>query len=126
MGYVWSFDGEQILNVESAPRSGPQAASKEWTYPGVDGVDSVHHGFRGETITLQCWGVTQTPEADVEAFRSKAKSGTVGRLTSTRPGFTDLDYCKIVNVQQGRLIGGDDGFWLVEYTLTIRQIKDND
>lgn len=126
MGFVWSFNGQEALNVESVQRSGPQAASKDWAYPGVDGVDSVHHGFRGETIVLQCWGVTETPEADVDAFRDKAKAGTVGRLSCNRPGFVDLNYCKIINVQQGRLVGGDDGFYLVEYTLTIRQIKDND
>lgn len=126
MPYVWSFDGEEVPNVEGVQRGGPTNKHNEWAYPGVDGVDSVSHGFRGETITLQCWGVTQTAEQDVEAFREKMRRGTVGRLTSTRPGFVDLDHARLDNVAQGALRGGDDTFQLQRFTLTFKVIKEND
>ena len=48
MGFEWAFDGVAFREVESVQRSGPQNAFVEHSYPGVDGVDSVAHGFRGE------------------------------------------------------------------------------
>lgn len=124
MGFLWTFDGEEVPNVESAQRGGPQRNSTEHSYPGVNGIDSVDHGFRGESFTLQCWDLSATPEATVQSFR--AKVGTVGVLSSGRPGFTDLNFVRLDNVSEGRFETGDDNQYLVEFTLTLKQIKEND
>lgn len=124
MGFIWSFDGQEVANVAGVARTGPQNKFVEHTYPGVDGIDSVDHGFRGETITLQCWAVTQSPEVRVQEFRDKV--GTVGVLANGRPGGTNIQYARLDNVSETGFEAGDDGYYTIKWTLILKQIKQND